>query len=365
MSNDRIAVTVVSHAASVPANQKMWSRTQEHGIDLTLVTPKRWRHDYSPKPFTVEPSDVIGSHIRLRVAGLGNVPLHTYVAPLRPKLQGQRLLHLDQEPFSLSAAQWGHAARHSGVPYTFSTLQNILKRYPGPIRISERTVQRGAAMAFSVTQEIDHTMRSRGFSGSSQVVPLWVDTDRYLPVAPRADPQTLRLGFIGRLVEEKGVNDLVQARRALDASVEITAVGAGPAEGILKAAGIDVRPPVEHSAMHKVYGSFDAIVVPSRTTATWKEQFGRVVVEALACQRPVICSDSGSLPALVAATGGGLTFREGDISDLTCQVNRLRNEPELGSALASAGLEQVRKQFSADAVASDYAAAWTDIVSAR
>ncbi len=54
------------------------------------------------------------------------------------------------------------------------------------------------------------------------------------------------------------------------------------------------------------------LALPSRTTPTWKEQFGRVIVEALWCGVPVVGSDSGEIPWLIELTGGGLTFPEGE-----------------------------------------------------
>src|SRR5207248_3451573 len=62
---------------------------------------------------------------------------------------------------------------------------------------------------------------------------------------------------------------------------------------------------VSHTEIPTVYSRFDALVVPSRAPL---EQFGRVVVEALAANVPVIASDAGELPRLMAKTGGGWLF---------------------------------------------------------
>jgi L-malate glycosyltransferase len=87
-------------------------------------------------------------------------------------------------------------------------------------------------------------------------------------------------------------------------------------------------------------------VLPSRTTATWKEQFGRVLVEALACGVPVIGSDSGEIPWLIGLTGGGLLFKEGDSNQLACQLERLRRDPALAGELVAAGKEAAERMFS-------------------
>jgi glycosyltransferase involved in cell wall biosynthesis len=58
----------------------------------------------------------------------------------------------------------------------------------------------------------------------------------------------------------------------------------------------------------------DIIVVPSVSVANWKEQYGRVAAEALACGKEVIASDSGALPELL--DGHGYLFKEGIVQEL-------------------------------------------------
>ena len=81
------------------------------------------------------------------------------------------------------------------------------------------------------------------------------------------------------------------------------------------------------------YAQLDVLVLPSRTTPTWKEQFGRVIVEALWCGVPVVGSDSGEIPWLIGLTGGGLMFPEGDHAALAGGSTRLRGRP--GAARAA------------------------------
>ena len=64
--------------------------------------------------------------------------------------------------------------------------------------------------------------------------------------------------------------------------------------------------------MPALYREMDVLVLPSRTTPTWAEQFGKVLCEALLCGTPVIGSSSGEIPWVVTTTGGGLVYPEGD-----------------------------------------------------
>ena len=106
-----------------------------------------------------------------------------------------------------------------------------------------------------------------------------------------------------------------------------------------------------HAEMAGGYSQLDVLVLPSHTTPTWKEQFGRVIVEALWCGVPVVGSDSGEIPWLIELTGGGLVFPEGDREALAAQLRRLREEPALREQLASAGRATVERMFSLPAAA--------------
>jgi glycosyltransferase involved in cell wall biosynthesis len=88
------------------------------------------------------------------------------------------------------------------------------------------------------------------------------------------------------------------------------------------------------------------LVLPSHTLPTWKEQFGRVIAEALWCGVPVVGSDSGEIPWLIELTGGGLIFPEGDRDALARALGQLRREPQLRRALAEHGRAEVHRRFS-------------------
>lgn len=79
--------------------------------------------------------------------------------------------------------------------------------------------------------------------------------------------------------------------------------------------------------MHTVFRRMDVLVLPSLTTATWTEQFGRVLVEAMSQGIPVVGSDAGEIPWVINTTGGGLAVPEGDDVALTAALEVLRNDP--------------------------------------
>jgi len=91
--------------------------------------------------------------------------------------------------------------------------------------------------------------------------------------------------------------------------------------------------------------ALDVLVLPSRTTPRWKEQFGRVIVEALACGVPVVGSDSGHIPRLINDIGGGVIFPEGDIEALAESIDELLSNPGQREALGQRGRQGVLEKY--------------------
>ncbi len=134
-------------------------------------------------------------------------------------------------------------------------------------------------------------------------------------------------------------------------------VGNGPLQDELARTGTDnlhveILSDTTHEEMASAYSRMDVLVLPSRSTATWTEQFGRVLVEALWCGVPVIGADSGEIPWVVQATGGGVTYPEGDVAALATAIEQMRASRQRRYELARAGRAAVERLFSVDAVAS-------------
>ena len=176
------------------------------------------------------------------------------------------------------------------------------------------------------------------------------------PTPERLPRDAFSVGYAGRLVNEKGIDTLVGALRRLEPKAELLVVGDGPLRQWLELADLGgarlrlVRG-TDHSEMAEVYAQMDVLVLPSRTTPTWAEQFGRVLVEAMWCGTPVVGSDSGEIPWVVDATGGGEIFPEGDDEALATRLASLRADPERARKLGERGRQRVGDLFSVKAVA--------------
>ena len=106
--------------------------------------------------------------------------------------------------------------------------------------------------------------------------------------------------------------------------------------------------------MPQWYAEMDVLVLPSRTTPTWAEQFGRVLTEALSCGTCVVGSDSGEIPWVIGTTGGGMVFPEDDVAALAETLTLLRDS-ERRRSFVEVGQMYVNQNMTASAVARSFA----------
>ena len=93
----------------------------------------------------------------------------------------------------------------------------------------------------------------------------------------------------------------------------------------------------------------DVFVLPSLTRPNWMEQFGRVLIEAMACETPVIGSSSGEIPRVI--DGAGLIFPEGDVQELSRSIRKLIDDSELYVQLATKGRQRVLEHYTQERIA--------------
>jgi len=159
------------------------------------------------------------------------------------------------------------------------------------------------------------------------------------------------VGYAGRLVAEKGVDVLLSAFSRLPPSARLIIAGSGPAEPALRrlahhlgiAERVTFRPFIPSTQMPAFYQSLDAFVLPSRTRPGWKEQFGRVLIEAMACGVPVVASRCGEAPNVVG--NAGLVFDEEDVAGLAAHLGELISQPQRRAELARRGRARVIERY--------------------
>jgi glycosyltransferase involved in cell wall biosynthesis len=245
------------------------------------------------------------------------------------------LILAEEEPYGLAGAVAVRAARRAGVPFVFYTWENMQRAYKWPQGWIVRAVVGHAAGGIAGNRDGLAVMRRWGLRGDHAVIPQYgVDARMFKPLPAASCRRHLGLkgpgpvlGFVGRLLPEKGIETLLEAMSRLPPAVRLVIVGNGPHESALRAAarplGSRVRfiAAVPRTRIPAVLGALDVLVLPSRTTSVWKEQFGRILAESQACGRWAVGSDSGEIPNVIG--DARCIFPEGDARALARRVRAL------------------------------------------
>lgn len=167
------------------------------------------------------------------------------------------------------------------------------------------------------------------------VKPNFIDID---DVSEKAD----RRGglYVGRLSEEKGVGILAKAMERVD--IELTAIGSGPAAGLLRTAkGVKPLDAVPREDVFTSMRHAEFLVMPS----VWYETFGLVMIEAFANRLPVIASDIGAMAELVEDGKTGLLFKAGSVEDLAEKLRWAQAHPQEMRAMGDAARSRYEADF--------------------
>ena len=367
--NKRLKILLIGHQFQVPSEgqAKACALSRFEDLDISILCPDRYREAevrWRYPQYRPETSDATGYRFettRVRNAWCGPFKwyLHWYphlryrLATLQPDI-----IDLWEEPWSLLSAQIARLCR-TMLPrcrFISETEQNIDKRLPLPFEFFRSATLKQADYVVARNEEAISVVRKKGFGGPAKVVGNGVDTEMFRPLEKevcrvRYGVSGFVVGYAGRLINEKGLTSLVSALRQMNGPRVLLLSGDGPlrdtlaAEGFVKWCGN-----VPREELSSFYNALDVLVLPSRTTASWKEQFGRVLVEAQACGTPVVGSNSGAIPEVIGAAG--LVFPEGNVSSLRNALERLRDDASLWEKLSSAGYTQARKRYSWSAIAS-------------
>ena len=366
-------VLVISHPCVTPINQQFYAEVEKQtGWEITIVVPANWESEYGGKPILPERwPEYSGKLLTISTWMSGNIPLHLYRSGFTKLLKelDPDAIYVNHEPYGVATAQVYLANILSiNRPIGFFTWQNIFKRYPLPFDQLQRFVFGRSYFAFSGSQSAREILREKGYDGPCELLPGAIDPEIYFPrseaddlkASLKANEDEVLIGYMGRIVEEKGFRTLAQALGAIRSLPwRLVIVGAGDYQaefsGQMDGLGLSDRVNylgyVPHSEAPTYLSAFDLLVIPSETRANWKEQFGRVIIESMACLTPVVGSSSGEIPNLIGATGGGLVFDEGDADALAKQLSSLVTDAALRRQIAERGRQSVLAQYNTSAIA--------------
>lgn len=334
------------------------------GVELTVVSPFRW----AGQSYEIEKVNACGYELILHCcwfSGTKSIRLgnHLHFYPGISRVIASRewdLIHIDEEPFNFATYHALRECRRYGRPAVFTTWQNLNKNYPPPFNFFERYVFEHSVGGMAGNAEGLELLSKRGFRKKrAQVRHLGVDVQLFCAKDTRLLRRRLGLenvfvvGFVGRMDRQKGLDTLVKAfARFSRRAVLLLLTARGPywaeLENLITELGIAPKvlllPWVKSSEVPDYMGCLDVLVLPSHTMPNVKEQFGRVLVEAMACEKPVIGSDSGDIPNVIGEAG--LVFHEGDVRELSSYLETLMEDSSLRESLGRRGRTRVVEEFS-------------------
>jgi glycosyltransferase involved in cell wall biosynthesis len=341
--------------------QKLAFMAEETDLVFSLVRPVHYADLFGPRNNIPSPQN-IHNILRVRLMGRSDDPHRAFYGTLTFAMRRFKphLIHAEEEPDSLSAlqivlAQKIFAPRSKLILHTY---QNVNRPKSSAVKWVMSKTLKGARAILCANTAAAQVLREQGFKGPTEVIPHeGIDTDTFSPPETRTETGNFTVLYAGRLVPEKDLDTLLDAIHLLGGDVSLILVGEGPERAELEnktrvlglARQVTFLGARRAEEMPNLFARTDVLVLPSRHSHVWKEQFGRVLLEAMACKIPVVGSDSGAIPEIIGTAG--LVFREGDAQGLTTCLMRLRDSKELCKELAERGYLRVHTSYSQKVVA--------------
>ena len=367
-------ILVASHTYVTDLNCEKFRSLARLGASVAIVVPRRWRPGgvqtqiIRPQPrqeenFRIVPvSNFSQNHQGLLTFGADLLPL---LHQFRPQI-----IQVEQGTKSLGYAQLISLNRllNLQAKNVFFTWWNLPYTLKFPLAQLEAYNLRHTDGAIAGNQAAAEILQQRGYRKSIAIIPqLGVDAQRFcrqsqpeLAAELNLLPTDFVVGFIGRFVAEKGLLTLAAALQSLSHfSWKLLLVGRGSLAAVLRQQLGDrliCVNSVPHVEVPRYLNLMNVLVLPSETSQTfktlsasgWKEQFGHVLIEAMACQVPVIGSDSGEIPNVIGEAG--LIFPEGNVAALRhCLLQMM--QPNVAAKFAKQGFDRALKHYTNAALA--------------
>lgn len=371
-----LRVVLVGHQFQVPSEgqAKAAALAAAGELELHVLVPdryreaeRRWRMPILPE---VPPKGVTYHRTRVRLPWSGPAKwyLQSYagLGALLRRIQPD-ILDVWEEPWNLLSAQVCRVRERflPAAKLISETEQNVSKQLPPPFEQFRSYTLRRADFLIGRNAEAVSLARAKGFMGPARVVGNGFDGQMFSPASRREAREHwgitgFAVGYAGRLVSSKGLHTLRDAVRTLSRSAPVISgaerpilwlAGEGPLEAefsqcpdLVRVVGALDRP-----RLARFFSALDVLVLPSLTTPAWKEQFGRVIIEAQGCGIPVVGSSSGAIPEVLGEPR--LIFPEGDAGALAAVLERLRGDTAWGARVACEGRQRAIQRYSWEAIA--------------
>lgn len=362
-------VLIVSTSYVEPTARGKLRALAARGLDLTVAIPQRWRDPLGrlrestwERQQALEVFPIPMSHPGdLENARFGRRELAALVRDKRPEL-----LQVEEEPETALARQLVRLAARLKIPAVLATAANVDGTRSWTAGWRRRRTLRRLTGALAASAGAATLARRDVPALPVGIIP---HQGAHVPPTPAHEPhEGLTIGFVGRLVPQRGLDTLLQAlAHHRHAGWRLTVVGDGPERERLErlaselhlAARIRWAGALPPERLQDQWQHFDVLVVPSRPTADWNEPNGTTLLEAMAHEVAVIGSDTGVLPELIG--DAGLVTPPGEAEALAAALERTLDHRER-TGLARAARARALKLFSDDAIADRTLRFWQEML---
>ncbi|MFM6010537.1 MAG: glycosyltransferase [Dolichospermum sp.] len=375
MKPQKLKVLFISHAYIIGVNQgKLNAISNIDNIEVGLLTPSNWK---ALEWNRLIPPETPYPHIRTYSAPVlfsSRGGAHIYppwqiwqvLNDFRPDI-----IQVEEEVFSLCAYQFALWSRFTGKPLVIFGWENINRQLSLPRCWICQFVLNTASAIISGNHDGAEIMRHWGYKGLLEVMPqMGVDPEFFAPRQQHSD-RPLHIGYLGRLTHSKGIDLILLAAdqlRQQGFNFRILICGSGEYQTELKqisqkhklADWVIWQDAIPHAQAPEIISQFDVLVLPSRTTSKWKEQFGHVLIEAMAMGVPVIGSDSGEIPHVIGRSD--LIFPEENTQKLARILATLILQPHQYQEISNYCLQRVNRLYTHQQIAYSLSNLWQKIL---
>src|SRR5205809_2565855 len=364
-------VLVLSHTYLQPAHRGKLRALAARGLEVTVAIPQRWREPWFGRPIDVAWERQGGLEVfPLPARGMskGEVSKAKYGRrALKALLRDRRpdLVQIEEEPNTHAARQVLGAARRLAIPVVLFTRQNVDLELGWWARWKHRRMLRRLTGLVAGSDLAGSLARHDAPNLPIAVIP---QLGALAPHEPQHVPhEGLAIGFIGRLVRNKGIDNLLEAL-ALQrgAKWRLTIVGDGPERERLEHLASELRLaarvrwtgglPGEQVA--NLWPDLDVLVQPSLALPHWREANGQTLMEAMANEVAVLGTDRGVIPELIG--DAGLVVPAGNPAALGAAFEKL-SDTATRRALAQAARARALRLYSDDAIADRTLQFWQQV----
>ena len=333
-------VCIVSHAylerGYLPVLEGLAAKP---GVELALITPASYTLGVQNSSGEFAETDGNYRTYPVPIRWRGRQGAFTYhfsgLAKALDEFKPDIIFH-EQEVFALSALQVTWIASKRSIPLALQVWENLERKLAPPRQWIRKYVLTRAAGLTTASTESCRLHRAWGFKGPIEVIPgMGVDTLNLNPQYGRRNGNTLAVCYAGRLIPSKGIDTLLKAVATLHSkgiAVRCTIAGRGVEHdrltamaGTLRIADVvDMVGILPSDQVKALLRTSDVLVLPSRRTKVWEEQFGRVLAEAMAEATVTVGSRTGAIPEVIG--NDKLVFEEDDHNALSAILENLATD---------------------------------------